>query len=79
VKGDKLYGRGAADMKGGVAAIIAAAEHLVANDAPVRPVLALVADEEDASLGSEAVIAALPRLGIRPDVCLIAEPYRPDP
>jgi acetylornithine deacetylase len=74
VKGDKLYGRGAADMKGGVAAIIAAAEHLVANDAPVRPVLALVADEEDASLGSEAVIAALPRLGIRPDVCLIAEP-----
>jgi acetylornithine deacetylase/succinyl-diaminopimelate desuccinylase-like protein len=61
-------------MKGGVAAIIAAAEHLVANDAPVRPVLALVADEEDASLGSEAVIAALPRLGIRPDVCLIAEP-----
>lgn len=74
MEGDKLYGRGAADMKGGVAAIIAAAEHVVANDAPVRPVLALVADEEDASLGSEAVIAALPRLGIRPDVCLIAEP-----
>lgn len=38
-----------------------AAEDLVAIDAPVRPVLALVADEEDASLGSDAVIAALPR------------------
>ncbi|GAA3247778.1 M20 family metallopeptidase [Dactylosporangium siamense] len=73
--GDRLHGRGAADMKGGVAAIVAAAEYLVAaKKAPVRPVLALVADEEDASLGSEAVIAALPGLGVRPDACLIAEP-----
>jgi acetylornithine deacetylase len=74
VESDRLYGRGAADMKGGVAAIVAAAEHLVSTGAPVRPVLALVADEEDASLGSEAVIAALPGTGIRPDACLIAEP-----
>jgi len=74
IDGDRLTGRGAADMKGGVAAIVAAAEHLVATGAPVRPVLALVADEEDASLGSEAVIAALPGLGIRPDACLVAEP-----
>jgi len=61
-------------MKGGVAAMVAAAEELVASSAPVRMVLALVADEEDASLGSEAVIAALPTLGLRPDVCLIGEP-----
>jgi acetylornithine deacetylase len=74
VEGDRLSGRGAADMKGGVAALVAAAEHLLAEGAPVRCVLALVADEEDASLGSEAVITALPGLGIRPDVCLIAEP-----
>lgn len=74
VVGDRLYGRGAADMKGGVAALVAAAEHLIAEGRPMRPVLALVSDEEDASLGSEAVIAALPGLGIRPDACLIAEP-----
>ncbi len=74
IDGDRLIGRGAADMKGGIAAMVAAAEALVAIEGPVRPVLALVADEEDASVGSEAVIAALPGLGIRPDVCLIAEP-----
>ncbi|MFZ4078422.1 MAG: M20 family metallopeptidase [Microbacteriaceae bacterium] len=74
IEGDKLFARGAADMKGGVAALVAAAEELVHAGAPVRPVLALVADEEDSSLGSEAVIAALPELGIQPDVCLIGEP-----
>jgi acetylornithine deacetylase len=74
IDGDKLFARGAADMKGGVAALVAAAEELVHAGAPVRPVLALVADEEDSSLGSEAVIAALPELGIQPDVCLIGEP-----
>jgi acetylornithine deacetylase len=74
VEDDRLYGRGAADMKGGVAALVVAAERLVATGAPVRPVLALVADEEDASLGSETVIAALADLGVRADACLIAEP-----
>jgi acetylornithine deacetylase len=61
-------------MKGGVAAAVAAAEYLVAAGLPVRPVLALVADEEDASLGSEAVIAELPAFGVRPDACVVAEP-----
>jgi acetylornithine deacetylase len=74
VVGDQMFGRGTADMKGGVAAIVAAAEHLVAAGAPVRPVLALVADEEDASLGSTAVISALAELGAHPDLCVIAEP-----
>jgi acetylornithine deacetylase len=35
-------------------------------------VLALVADEEDASLGAAAVLEAMN--GVRPDVCLVAEP-----
>jgi acetylornithine deacetylase len=74
VDGDRLFGRGAADMKGGVAGLVVAAEALVGAGAPVRPVLALVADEEDASLGSAAVIRALPGLGVLPDVCVIGEP-----
>ncbi|OPZ56148.1 MAG: Acetylornithine deacetylase [bacterium ADurb.BinA028] len=99
VEGHQLFGRGAADMKGGVAALIVAAERLATDrlnadrltpyqpthEGPtleqptgarggIRPVLALVTDEEDASLGSEAVIAALAALNIHPDVCLIGEP-----
>ena len=48
-QGDRLSGRGAADMKGGVAAMVLAAEALAASETPLRIVLALVADEEDAS------------------------------
>lgn len=61
-------------MKGGIAGIVAAAEHLVATGAPVRPVLALVADEEDASLGSEALVAHVATTDISPVACFIAEP-----
>ncbi|MDH6423678.1 M20 family metallopeptidase [Aurantimicrobium minutum] len=74
VDGDKLFARGAADMKGGVAALVVAAEHLARSTSSYRPVLALVADEEDASMGSEAVIAALPDIGLAPELCVIAEP-----
>src|SRR5947209_248948 len=53
----RLYGRGAIDMKGGVGAILAAGATLAAR--PVRPrgtlLLAFSADEEYASVGSEAL------------------------
>lgn len=72
IDGDRMSGRGASDMKGGVAGLVIAAEQLAAAGARGRLVLALVADEEDASLGAAAVLEALS--GVRADVCLIAEP-----
>ncbi len=74
VHGDRMSGRGTSDMKSGVAAMVVAAEELAMRRPPGRVVLALVADEEDASTGAEAVLAALPRLGIHPDVVVVGEP-----
>ena len=74
VDDDRLRGRGSSDMKGGVAAMVVAAEALARSQAPVRAVLALVADEEDAGFGTEAVLDALPNLGLRPDVAVVGEP-----
>jgi acetylornithine deacetylase len=75
IDGDRMFGRGTSDMKGGVAGLVIAAEQLVAARAPGRLVLTLVADEEDASLGAATVLETLGGIsGVRADVCLIAEP-----
>ncbi len=67
-----LHGRGACDMKAGVAAMVVAAETVAAEGPQGDIVLALVADEEHASCGTEAV---LERLSERlPDACLVGEP-----
>lgn len=58
IEGGRLHGRGAFDMKGALAACLAAAKALV--DADVAPagdlLVAAVADEEFGSLGTEAVL-----------------------
>jgi acetylornithine deacetylase len=68
----RLLGRGACDMKAGVAAMVAAAEAAAATGTPGDVVLALVADEENASVGTEAVLEFLG--GRLPDACLVGEP-----
>ena len=70
VREGRLHGRGAADMKGGVACILTAAARLAAEDLPGQLVVALTADEEHASLGMEALVAS----GIRADAAIVCEP-----
>jgi acetylornithine deacetylase/succinyl-diaminopimelate desuccinylase-like protein len=74
LRSGRLYGRGACDMKGGVAGLVVAAELIGSEGVAGDVVLALVADEEDASLGTEAVIAHLLATDRRPDACLVGEP-----
>ncbi len=76
----RLLGRGACDMKGGIAGMVAAVEHVWAEQPPAGDVvLALVADEEHASIGTEAVIEHLRRTADGTDgrpghACIVAEP-----
>lgn len=74
VRDGRLYGRGSADMKGGVAAAITALQvcRALDLDLPCDVVFHLVADEE---LGGEFGTAELVRRGlVRADACLDPEP-----
>ncbi len=72
-----LFGRGAADMKTSVAAMVTAAERLVAATPRHRGSLAvlLTSDEEGAALdGTAAVVRELQSRQARLDVCIVGEP-----
>ena len=80
VKGGFLYGRGAVDMKSGVAAFVAAAIEFV-NDTPPNGsvVIAITGDEEgNADHGTAAILDWMCRTGERLDHCLVGEPTCPD-
>jgi len=72
--GEKLYGRGASDMKGFLAAVLAAVPALVA--APLaRPIhLAFSYDEEAGCRGVPHLLARLPDLCLAPLGAIIGEP-----
>ncbi len=58
IKGDKMYGRGAYDMKGGLVSSIMSVYSIVKSNIKLKGdiVLALVADEEYVSLGTEELL-----------------------
>ncbi|MCR6662487.1 MAG: succinyl-diaminopimelate desuccinylase [Luteimonas sp.] len=77
VRDGVLYGRGAADMKGSVAAFVAAAERFVAAhpDHPGTLAILLTSDEEgDAINGVRRVAQTFRERGQRIDWCITGEP-----
>ncbi len=72
--GERLFGRGTADMKGFIAAALAVAEH-VADGALARPLhLAFSYNEEVGCLGVQRLIDVLRKRGFRPAFGVIGEP-----
>lgn len=77
IRDGMLYGRGAADMKSSLAAMLTATEAFVASnpDHPGSIAFLLTSDEEgDAVDGTVAVVEALKARGDRLDICIIGEP-----
>ncbi|NWG44935.1 MAG: succinyl-diaminopimelate desuccinylase [Alphaproteobacteria bacterium] len=77
----RLWGRGAADMKGALAAMLAAlARHLGRHGPPQGSIALLVTGDEegDAIDGTRACVVTLKARGARFDHCLIGEPTNPD-
>lgn len=75
VRDGVLYGRGAADMKSGIAAMVCAVERLLARG-PIRGTLAflITSDEEGvARHGTRHVVDRLKARGIVPDYAIVGE------
>jgi succinyl-diaminopimelate desuccinylase len=73
IRGGLLYGRGAVDMKSGIAAFAAACAEV--RDHQGRISLIITGDEEGPSVhGTRALMAWMAERGIRPDMILIGEP-----
>ncbi|MBX9796671.1 succinyl-diaminopimelate desuccinylase [Sphingomonas sp.] len=73
LRGELLHGRGAVDMKGAIAAFVAAAARVPAGAGTVS--LIITGDEEGpAVFGTRALIERMAARGLKPDLCLVGEP-----
>jgi succinyl-diaminopimelate desuccinylase len=73
VRGDMLYGRGAVDMKGSIAAFVAAL-HDIPEDAGTISLIITGDEEGPAIYGTRALIDHMKARGTVPDLCLVGEP-----
>ncbi len=77
----KIWGRGAVDMKSGVAAYVAAAIDFVTNTPPKdgAVILTITGDEEgDAVDGTRAILDWMDQTGEAMDACIVGEPTCPE-
>jgi succinyl-diaminopimelate desuccinylase len=77
VRDGQLHGRGAADMKGSIAAFVVAAEQFVTAcpDHPGAIALLITSDEEGPSVdGTVRLVEMLRQRGERLDACIVGEP-----
>lgn len=73
VRGDLLYGRGAVDMKGSIAAFVAAVAAMPADAGTVS--LIITGDEEGPAIfGTRALMEHMDARGVRPDMIVVGEP-----
>ncbi|MEW9798725.1 succinyl-diaminopimelate desuccinylase [Alteromonas sp. CYL-A6] len=77
VRNNRLFGRGAADMKTGIAAMLAATERVIDRANPENATLwwLITSDEEgEAEYGSKWIKQWLDEQGIQLSMCLVGEP-----
>ncbi len=73
LRGDLLYGRGAVDMKGAIAAMVAAVAAVPSGAGTISFIV--TGDEEGPALhGTRALIDFMRAHGHQPDLCLVGEP-----
>ena len=79
IEADRLYGRGAADMKGAIAAFTAAAARHLAAGPPRGSISLLITGDEEgpATDGTVRVLEWMADNGHIPDACLVGEPTNP--
>ena len=70
LRGARLYGRGATDMKGGIAAMCAAAALADDGSLDAEVIVAAVIDEEEASAGTRVLLER----GVRAEMAVVTEP-----
>ncbi len=79
IEDGKLFGRGAADMKGGIAAFVGAVRQFVNAHQHGSISLIITGDEEgDADFGTVKMVEWMAAHGHVPDMCIVGEPTNPD-
>ncbi|GAA10091.1 succinyl-diaminopimelate desuccinylase [Acetobacter senegalensis] len=79
IDGGVLYGRGACDMKGGIAAFVAAVARFVRKGPHSGAISFLITGDEEgpATYGTKKVLEWMAQEGQIPDYCIVGEPTNP--